>query len=216
MTNDGDPAARELAVVPGFSATEAVSYGWRKYGENFGAITVASLLLGVVTVGVGLLTREATDIWAIATAATSFVGFIIAGAMIRGVLDITEGYRFELVEAFRRLAFIHVVATSLFAAALTTLALAVLALLGIVIILLVLFTLYFVVDRRTNTFEAISDSLFLIRDNGGHITYLILLSIVVVLVGLLAACAGLFVALPVLAITWAYAYKVLRGQPVAP
>lgn len=34
--------------------------------------------------------------------------------------------------------------------------------------------------------------------------------------GSLALCIGVLVALPVLAIAWAYAFQVLRSQPVAP
>ncbi len=90
---------------------------------------------------------------------------------------------------------------------------------GIIVAFLTLFAIYFVVDKDTNAVDSIKGSFNLVKNNVGNTIVLILLSIVVMIAGFLALCVGIFVAIPVLAIAWAYTYKVVprgAGRSVTP
>lgn len=226
----GSPAGSAPAVVPGafgFSATEAISYGWRKYGENALQIVLATALLLAVSVGAGIATHAGADRLfddtgsfstggLLAMGITCFVAYVFAAAIIRGALDITDGFDFSVVEAFRTLPYLNVIGMSVLAAVPTALGLAVTDLVGFPVIVLMLFVFFRVVDRDVNAFSAFSDSFEVMADHSRDTWSLVLLSLLAMVAGFLALCVGVLVALPALAISWAYAYRVLRQQPVAP
>ena len=223
------PPPSNPAPVPGasgFSATEAVSYGWKKFGENVGPILVATVLLILAAVATDVLVRALTNTdftdnsfsigGSLSTIITNVVGFVIAAGITRGALDITEGHKFDIVAAFKKLNIVNVIVTSLVVAVLTAIGFVLLIIPGIIVAFLTLFAVYFVVDKDTNAIDSIKGSLNLVKDNVGNTIVLILLSILVMIVGFLALCVGVLVAIPVLAIAWAYTYKVFLGEPVAP
>ncbi len=229
-THPSGSSSRDAVDTPGergFSPTEALSYGWRKYGEHAGQIIVATIVLVAVTVAVGFLTHDAADRWsepdgafsaggALPVIVTSFVAYVIGAVILRGALDIAEGFGFDVVAAFRMLPVVNVVVASLVAAVPTALALAVNDILGYFVIAFMLFVHLRVVDKDVNVVAATRDCVNLIQLNLNAVTTLLLLSILGLVAGVMALCVGALVALPVLAIAWAYAYRVLRGQPVAP
>lgn len=212
----------------GFHASDAIGYGWRKFQQNVGQILLAILALIVFTVVVevvaGLVTgsgfNEDADDFSIGGSLFRIItltgGFIAAAFVIRGALDITEGNRFDIVTAFKQLDIVNVILTSLLVAVITSIGYALLWIPGIVAQFLLLFAVYYAVDKRTNAIGSVKSSFNLVKDNIGATITLILLSIVAVIAGLIALCVGVFVALPVVAIAWAYAYKTLLGEPVAP
>ena len=75
---------------------------------------------------------------------------------------------------------------------------------------------YFIVDQDMGAVESIKASFSFVKDNLGSLFLLLLLSWVILFVGALLCGIGLFVAYPVVYIAYAYAYKALRGAPVAP
>ncbi len=223
------PPASNPPPVPGasgFSATEAVRYGWKKFTENVGPILLATLLLIVVAVAASVLAGAITGTdfndssfsvgSTISTIITNVVGFVIGAGITRGALDITEGHKFDIVVAFKKLNIVNVVITSLVVAVLTAVGFALLIIPGIIVTFLTLFAVYFVVDKDTNAVDSIKGSFNLVKNNVGNTIVMILLSIAVVIAGFLALCVGIFVAIPVLAIAWAYTYKTFLGEPVAP
>jgi uncharacterized membrane protein len=210
----------------GFSASDAVGYGWRKFQENVGQILLATFLLLVAAVAASALAHAVTGSTvedtrcsfggSISTIITNVVGFIIGAGITRGALDITEGHKFDLVAAFKKLNLVNVIVTSFIVGLLTAIGFALLIIPGIIVAFLTLFAIYFVVDKDTNAVDSIRGSFNLIKNNVGNTIVLILLSIAVVIAGFLALCVGIFIALPVLTIAWAYAYKQFLGEPVAP
>lgn len=226
-SDSASPPPTGPAPVPGtygFNASEAISYSWRKFGENSGPMLLATLLLFLVVIPGNYAARSLTDTdldlslgGAISTIVTSVLVLVIGAVIARGALDITEGYPFDLVLAFKMLNLVNVVVTALVIAVLTLLGFALLILPGIVVLVLMLFPIYSVVDDDgTNAFDAIRHGFALLSDNAGDATLLILLSLAVMVVGFLALCIGAFVALPFLSIVWAYSYKVFSRKLVSP
>ncbi len=219
------PAAPEpVPGTYGFNASEAISYSWRKFGENSGQMLLATFLLFLVVIPGNYAGRALTDTdldfslgGAFSTIITGVLALMIGAVIARGALDITEGYPFDLVLALKMLNLVNVVAMALLVSVLTLFGFALLILPGIVILVLMLLPMYAVVDDdSTNAFEAIRHGFALISDNPGDATLLVLLSIAVAVLGVVALCIGALIAVPFLSIVWAYSYKVFSRKLVAP
>ncbi len=76
--------------------------------------------------------------------------------------------------------------------------------------------MYFILDQDLGAWESIKASFSFVKDNIGNLLLLLILTWIALFVGALLCGLGLFVAVPVVVIAQAYAYKMLRGQPVAP
>jgi len=143
------------------------------------------------------------------------VGYVVSAGIIRGALDITEGRKFDIAHAFGQLDYGKVILTSLLVGVLTMIGLVLFILPGILVAFFTTFALYFVVDNGTTPMESVKASFALVKDHFGDVVVLFLASIAAVIVGVLACLVGLLVAIPVVTIAWAYAYKTLQGQPVS-
>jgi uncharacterized membrane protein len=210
-----------------FSAGDAIGYGWKKFRENAGPIILATLILIAAYIVLSLIGRAVAgdDMGStgfsfslggfLIQILTSLVGYIVGAALIRGALDVTEGKKFDLAAAFGNLNYGNVIITSLLLAVLETVGFILLIIPGLLVAFFTIFAMYFVVDKDQSPIDAIVSSFNLIRANAGDTLLLILLSIAVVFVGFLALCIGVFVALPVVALAWAYAFKKFLGDPVA-
>ncbi len=106
---------------------------------------------------------------------------------------------------------------------LTALLVAVLTFVGFLLCVLPMFAVmfftmfwgYFVVDKNMSPIEAITASFNLVKDNAGAVIIFLLLSWAVTLLGFIALCVGIVVAIPVVTIATGYMYKRLQGEPVA-
>jgi len=207
----------------GFHTNEALSYGWRKFGENAGPMLLAALLLFLVVIPGNYAARMLADVnltfslgGVLSTFVTAVLAVMICSVIARGALDVTEGYRFDLVLAFRMLNFVHVFVTALVVTLMITIGLALLIIPGVVVAVPLVFAVYAVADDdTTDAFGALRKSFRLVSENAGDTIILILLTLAVIVVALLALCIGGFVALPVLSIVWAYSYKVFDRKLVA-
>ena len=227
-----------------FSVGNAFSYGWAKFKDNVGPMVVAALLLLAVTIVVQIVGSVITsavggnnfDLAQDSTGGMMFggdasaagqltsllmnliitvVGYVVSAGIIRGALDITEGRKFDIAHAFGQLDYGKVILTSLLVGVLTMIGLVLFILPGILVAFFTTFALYFVVDNGTTPMESVKASFALVKDHFGDVLVLFLASIAAVIVGVLACLVGLLVAIPVVTITWAYAYKTLQGQPVS-
>ena len=86
---------------------------------------------------------------------------------------------------------------------------------GLIFAFFTQFALFFVIDRGEGAFDAIASSFTFVNQNLGTVVVLYLASLVAYFVGSLLCYVGLLVAIPVVVIAQAYAYRVLRGEPVA-
>lgn len=213
----------------GFSASDAIGYGWKKFQENLGQILLAFVALIVLSIVIEIIAGVVTgsafrtdgmDEFSLSGSLhriiTSAGGFIASAFVIRGALDVTEGKKFDIASAFKQLDLVNVLLTALLVAVITAIGYELLWVPGVIAQFLLLFALYFAVDQDTNPIESIKASYNLVTRNIGDTILLILLSIIVVLAGVIALCVGLLLALPVVVIAWAYAFKKFLGEPVAP
>lgn len=155
---------------------------------------------------------------------SALVTYVISAVLIQGAIHKVNG-RFDGFGAFFR--FDH--AGPLFtAAALLGLVSLVLGLLSVVspflsgLINLVwsvlsVFVLYIAADRGVQPVAAVQQSIQMVTSNFGSVIVLWLATIGLTIAGVIVICfTGLIVVVPLLVLAWAYAYKRLSGQQVAP
>ena len=211
-----------------FSPVDAISYGWKKFRENVGPILLAALLLIAISIVLSIIGRSfdggnvGSGMFSISVSSLVFqtlstvISYIVGAAIIRGALDLTEGKKFDLGSAFGRLPYVNVIITSLIISVLETIGFILLIIPGLLVAFFTVFAMYFVVDKNQSPIEAITSSAKLVKDHIGDTVLLILLSIVVIIAGFIALCVGLLVALPIVVIATAYAFKKFQGEPVTP
>jgi uncharacterized membrane protein len=210
-----------------YSPTDAIAYGWKKFTQNVGPLILGALILIVSSIVLSALasaiapspgfTFELETISSlIAQIITGTVGYIFSAMLARGALDIVEGESFNVGRAFSKLNISAVLVTGLMLSVFTIIGFTLLLLPGIVFTIFSFFTMYFVVDKGLAPFEALTASFKLVSANLGNAVLTALLAFLVILVGLIALCVGILVAIPVITIAAAYAYKKFLGEPVAP
>jgi len=227
-----------------FSVGDAFGYGWKKFTENVGPILIAMLVfmfVGAVIYGLQFLLQSITSPDAtvvsgengfviqqsgsgfaamLVSLVFSIVGFIwsylIQAGFARGGLALTEGRPLVLGEllSFNKLG--RIILAGIILSVLTFIGLLLCILPGLVVAFFGAFFVYFILDQDLGAWESITASFAFVKDNIGNLLLLLILTWLALVAGALLCGLGLFVAVPVTVIAQTYAYKVLRGQPVAP
>ena len=76
--------------------------------------------------------------------------------------------------------------------------------------------LFFIIDRNLGAVDSIKASWKFVGDNLGPLILIYLLGMLIAFVGALLCGLGLLVAVPVIVLAQAFAYRTLQHQPVAP
>ena len=227
-----------------FSVGDAFGYGWKKFTENVGPILIAMLvfiLIGGVIYGLQILLQSVTTpettvvtgengfvvtnsgggfLALLVSVVFSLVGFIwsyiVQAAYARAGLAVTEGRKIELGEllTFDRIG--RIIGAGILLGIATFIGLLLCILPGLLVAFFGSFFVYFILDQNLGAIDALKASFNFVKDNFGNLLLLLVLTMIAIFVGALLCGLGLFVAIPVTVIAQAYAYKVLRGQPVAP
>lgn len=143
------------------------------------------------------------------------VGYIFNALLMRGALDETEGTKFALSAAFSRLEIVPIIILGILLSIGTTIGIILCVLPGIVFAVLTMFAMVFLVDQKLSPIESIKASYNLVTSKLGESILTVLVLAGVTILGFLACCVGLLVAMPVTQIAYVYAYRRLQGQPVA-
>jgi uncharacterized membrane protein len=226
-----------------FSVGNAFSYGWKKFQANLGPILIAALVLLAAVVLLQIIQVIFTggseveftidpDTGAVETddggmlggsiiaslffGALSFlVQLVIQSGIVKGALDITRGKAISLGTMFQGIDFVQVVIASLILAVATTVGLVLCILPGLAVMFLTAFTLYFIIDKGMSAIDAIKASVSFVMANAGTLIVFFLACIAAYIVGALLCGVGLLVAIPVVVIAQAYAFRTLQGEQVA-
>jgi uncharacterized membrane protein len=224
------PPSAPGGSADGFSAPEAIGWGWRKFTENVGPILLGVLIVFVVTVVVNILAgiasggggspfgpdMEFSFAGFLANIVATAVSVVLSAVFARAALDVVDGRPFDFTGAFGRINFVNVLIAAFLVSIIVTIGFVLLVIPGLIALFLTYFTTLFVVDDDAESpVKAIGDSVKLISSNVGDALLLALLSILVLIAGAIALLVGLIVAYPVTALAAAYAYRSFRGQPVA-
>ncbi|MFT4011255.1 MAG: hypothetical protein QM655_14565 [Nocardioidaceae bacterium] len=222
-----------------YSVGNALSYGWAKFQQNVGpliivtlAIVAVAIVLGIVRLLANVGTNAAINpetgrvenpgffgaalfFVLLLGLIQQFVSWVIAAGITKGSLDIVEGRRLDLNTMFKGYDMGQVVVAALLIAIITTIGFALCILPGIIASFMLSFTNYFLIDQKLSAVDAIKASFNFVKERFGTLLLLMLALLGINIVGACLCGVGLLVTIPVSVIAEAYAYKKLRGQPVA-
>ncbi|MGJ9423249.1 hypothetical protein [Aeromicrobium sp. CF3.5] len=220
--------------IVGYEAPAAFGYGWKAFKANAGQLVLTTVLIFAVAIVLSLITEAVAPSPDFVGAdggfafeggelLLSFVAQTILGAvvllptaaMIRGCLDICEGRKFSLGDAFSRISPVPIIITGIIVSLLTSIGFVLLVLPGIIVSIFSFFAIYFVVDRDESPIKAIGSSFAMVGSNFGSALLSGLLAFLILIAGTLALVVGLLVAIPITVVAGAYAFKSFSGQPVA-
>lgn len=228
----GAPGGSDEAFSPG----AAIGWGWGMFKKNAGPLILATVILLVVSFALGmlgsligpsdsgLLDPTATSFeldggdvfWSIVTTVLiSAVTFVVTTAISRASLDLADGGEFDIGGAFGKVDVGTALITGLLVGLLTQIGFMLLVVPGILVAFFTYFTSYYVAEGASPV-ESIKKSFSLVGANVGNALVLAILCILVLILGVLALCVGLLVAIPVTFLASAYAFRRFQGQPVQP
>lgn len=215
-----------------FSVGAAFSYAWEKFKANAGillAITAVGLVVTGILSGIGNSVQSTPvtvdDAGDFATAAgfsgvsmifsvlSSIASMVMQALLVKAGLSITRTG--TVTDLFGGINWLQVIIASVLLSVATSIGLVLCILPGLAIMFFTWFTLFFIIDRNQNAFEAIGSSASLASKNAGPLFVFALACVGVYLLGVIACCVGLLVAIPLAAVAQAYAFRTVQGEPVA-
>ena len=216
------------APVPGapFSPTDSFGWAWKKFTEDIGLFIVLGLLAVIPSAAVQSVfsfsgaTGDNLVLWfspfqIAAGIVGGLVSFIFMAAIAKTALAAGRGGKPTLSDAFD-LNWSAVAIAGLVYAAAVQIGSLLCVLPGIAAAFLLLFTPMIAADGRVSDgIEALKGSFKLTTENVGPSLLVALLSICAVVVGLIACCVGIFVALPITVYAMTHTYLHLTGEGVA-
>jgi len=228
----------------GYSATDAIGYGWRKFTEHLGTmLLIAVMLLGLsmaismafsllsTIIGIpmstnpfdepravdGALTAAQFVVSAASNLVVTVVAVFIQAAAYRGALMVVDGHTPTFSELFSGWDKGKLLATMLVMWLIVMVGTILCIIPGIIAAFLLILTPIFAVDNQGGAItDPLKRSYELVKNNVGQMLLLWLLAFLVTMVGVCLCGIGLLAAMPVVWLAQAYTARVLEGRPVAP
>jgi hypothetical protein len=209
-----------------YDAGEAFVRAFRLFGRAPGPYLLVALLVYVVAILVELVAYGVTDDSSagygsggvgpsLIRIAGNIVVTLLCAALARGALDAVDGRPVTFGAMFTRWNKLQVAVASILAAVATAIGLALIVLPGLVLLFLLWFTNFFVVDEDCSAFDGLKRSVQFSAAHVGPLLLSALLGVVLFVAGTIACVVGLLVALPLVFLLSAQAFRELQGRPVA-
>lgn len=235
----------QQAQSGGSGVAEAFQYGWTKFQQNIGEIIIAIVVWFVALVIAVVVTFVMQSIF-LASAAPSidaqgnyhpgssfgfwgflltaaigsfviFAAYFIAGvAFLRVGLLATKGDRIEKSALFSTENLGPYILTVLLMVILISIGYMLCFLPGIVLALFLFFAPFYALDRGMGPMESFRASVTLVNRNLAKVVVLFIGAMIAMALGYLVCFVGIIVAYPVVMIAYAYMYRQLNGEPIAP
>ena len=220
------PPAGGSGAAP-FTIGDAIGYGWNAYWRNVGPLVLITLVILLVNVVFALITF-AIDSFVVfpidSFVALSLiqivvwvVGPILAMGLIRATLAVTRGETPDVSMLFQTDGLpVYLVAAILFGIG-AGIGFSLCIIPGVIFATFFGFYGYFIVgEGEQNPIEALKRSQQLVSGHFGTVLGLAVVLVLINIVGALACGVGLLFTAGISAVSWAYAYRSLRGETVAP
>ena len=202
-----------------FRVGDAISYGWNATVKNIGPMLIITIVILVVQavlrfIGVGFDNQVLLFVWTVLGFA---VGLVLAMGLIRASLRVTDGGRPDVNQLTQLDDFGPYLLVSLLSGIVIGVGIVLCVVPGVLAAVFLGFGGYVVIDQHeSDPIAALKQSFALVKPKFGPILGLLLLLAVINIVGALLCGIGLLFTYPMTAITMAYTYRSLSGQPIAP
>ncbi|MEI2624894.1 MAG: hypothetical protein V9G23_13960 [Giesbergeria sp.] len=133
-----------------------------------------------------------------------------------GALGVSAGQKVEFKSFFATDRLGRIVGASFLVAVAVSIGFLLCYIPGIIIAFMTQYFLFFIIDRNLGAVDSIKASWKFVGDNLGPLILIYLVAMLIAFVGALLCGLGLLVAVPVIVLAQAFAYRTLQHQPVAP
>lgn len=202
-----------------FSVGEAIAYGWKAYWRNAGPLIVLALIIIAVNVVIRLIGGNVNGIAAgiILDLLGFVIGIILAMGLIRASLAVVEGRTPQVSMLLETEGFGFYLVGAILTGLGVFLGFVCCIVPGIILAIMWQFFGYVIVEQPTMTStEAMRRSAEITKGYRWPLFGLGLLLLLINFVGALLLGVGLIFTYGITAVTIAWAYKTLSGQPVTP
>jgi uncharacterized membrane protein len=202
-----------------FSIGDAISYGWRGFWKNIGPLIVATIALVVVHVIFGILSVVFDNV--ILQFIIRLVGYVVSLLVVLGLLrmalSVTAGQPPNTSDLTRTDGLPVYIGASIIFAIVSSIGFVLCIIPGIIVYVFWGFYAFVIADRGEGTGigEAFSRSVEITAGNRWQLLGLGILLILINFVGAILCGVGLLFTYGITAVTGAYVYRTLSGQPVA-
>lgn len=203
-----------------FSKREAIGFGWDKMKGSFWlwvgiivSIYAASLIPTIVFILLGQDPEAVPDLYWPLQIAVMILTAIMGMGMVKIIFKIHDGQKPAYIELFTtyRPFFRYLFASILFGLA-VGLGFILLIVPGIIVAIRLQFYQFLIIDQDMGIMDSLKKSWAMTKGSSWNLFFFYFVMFGVVLLGLLALGIGLFAALPVTWIAWAYIYRKLLQQ----
>ena len=201
-----------------FAVGDAISYGWTAYWQHVAPLLVLTFIIAVANVIFGLIGSGISGAGGriLLQLISLIVGIILAMGLIRASLAVVEGREASPSMILETDGFGPYLVAAILVAIGVTIGFILLIIPGIILTILWLFFGYVIVENpTTGPVDAMRRSAEITRGHRWQLLGLGLLLIGINILGFLACCVGALFTYGITAVTVAYTYKTLSGQPVA-
>lgn len=216
-----------------FSVREAIGHGWTKTRANLGLVILATIAaasitaiidrgaMALVTATIGVPDETAVGFGraaaagAVSSTITSTVGVLLQAGVAGGSLALVDGRPVTVDVALPVRYLPRLLVGSLLISVAAAIGLILFVVPGVVVLVLSSYFVFFTIDKDLPVRQALTASASFVGGNLWPLFRLCLASALVVFAGVLALGVGVLVAIPVVVIASAYAFRVLQGQPVS-
>jgi hypothetical protein len=196
----------------------AFSYAWQKFQQYAGPLILIVLIIVAVNILGGVLrfTVDNFFLGIILVAAAYVIGQILTIGIINASLMVTRGEAPEVGKAFNTAHLGEFIIGSIIYGIAVFVGLILCIIPGVIAAIMLGFYGFYVLDQGMSGTEAITASYNMVRDNFGRIFLVLLVAFLLNVVGALLCGIGLLVTAPLSWIMFAYAYRKVNNQPIAP
>jgi uncharacterized membrane protein len=198
---------------------QAISYGWKAYWRNAGPLVVLALVIFVVSFVINVIGQNVNGLAprVVLQLIGFVVGIVFAMGLIRASLAVVEGRTPDLSVLFETDGFGPYLLASILAAIGVIAGFVLCIVPGVILALIWQFFGYVIVENpATSPVDALRRSAELTKGSRWQLLLLAIVLFAINLVGVIACLVGLLFTYGITAVTLAYTYKTLGGQPVVP
>lgn len=210
LGNDGTPAP--------FSIANSINYGWNAYWKNVGPMLALTLVILVVNIAISFAGRASDNV--ALTITFNLLGWVVslllALGLIRASLAVTRGGNPDVAMLFEPDGFGPYVLASILFALGAIVGFVLLVIPGLIFVVTFWFYGYVITDHPTmSATGALSRAGEITKGHRWELFGLGILLILINLLGFLLCFVGAIFTYGITALTVAYAYRSLSGEPVA-
>lgn len=206
-----------------FSISEVLSFGWETFKKNVSFFIILVVIIFGVQFVVSIFTASFDDSSLgkfVVYVLGAVVSLVVSVGITKITLDFVDGKKGDFKDLYQQYPLLlNYIGASILGGLIVLVGFILFIVPGIYLSVKLCFTSYAVVDKKLGPVEALKASYNMTKGNWWNLALLGIVSVLIVIAGALALLVGLFVAIPVVMLAFAYAYRKLSsdmGSAAAP